>query len=262
MPNPLPAIASELFFTDLDSTMIFSHRHPHDADCVWVEELNGKQQSFMTRKSFRFFQMQNRFRIVPLTTRSFQQFSRLRCLTDTMGWQDALICNGAVRLCGEQEDLQWRSDSENLAAPHLQQLLSLKRAAANLCGTDAIVSAEPFLFYVKAADRVAEVTDLLLPLADPKQIIIFHDARKVYCIPQTLSKGAAAMRYAKLFADQPFWAAGDGELDIPMLNAASVRFCSPEISSRIRSDGQTFVCHAPFSDTVCDLLDQMSPKEI
>ena len=41
-------------FTDIDNTIIFSHRHETNEKKVWVEKLNGKDQSFMTYKTYRF----------------------------------------------------------------------------------------------------------------------------------------------------------------------------------------------------------------
>ena len=261
MSRPLLSSETALLFSDLDSTLIFSHRHPHGEDCVWVEELNGKQQSFMTDGAYRFFAEQSRLRVVPVTTRDRRQYGRLGALADTMGWEHALICNGAVLLNGGSEDTEWRAESERLAAPALPHLSELRRLAEDKDGTEAVICSEPFMFYVRA-ENAGETYDLLLAAADPGLIAVYRDSRKVYCIPQPLSKGRAVQRYSARFGCESFMAAGDSAFDISMLNAADLSFCPEELAQQVRTNGRLIPCSGSFADTLCDMLEKITAKEI
>ena len=116
-----------LFFTDLDNTLIYSHRHADGRPAVWVERLEGRLQSFMTDQTYHFFCTADWLQTVPLTTRTPAQYSRLAVLAADLHWRDALLCNGAILLRDGAENLAWRKESEEISQedrPALENALS------------------------------------------------------------------------------------------------------------------------------------------
>ena len=96
-----------LLMTDLDSTLIYSHRHEPPGKIVWVEQLHGHPQSYMTEKTWSYFQNQRQLRVIPVTTRTRAQYARLEESLGTLGWHTALICNGAIQLRDGKEVPEW-----------------------------------------------------------------------------------------------------------------------------------------------------------
>lgn len=250
-----------LLLTDLDSTVIFSHRHAHDESCVWVEKIGEKLQSFMTAESYRFYKEQHWLQVVPLTTRNHEPYARLQEMTRTLGWTHALICNGSILLDGENENPDWRTESERLVSPYLPELLRLKTIAENAAGTEFVRYSEPFMFYVRGENADAAY-EALSAAADPADFIIHRYTRKTYCIPQVFNKGASAERYAREFGFDGFFAAGDSAFDLPMLERAAVGFCPEALCTEAHPGGQLIGCAEPFADEVCKHLQMLEGKGI
>lgn len=249
-----------LLFSDLDSTLIYSHRHVHDDSCVWVEELRAKQQSFMTAAAYRFFVQQRSLRAVPVTTRDHAQYARLSGLAEAMDWKHALICNGAVLLSGGAEDMLWHEGSERLSAPDQPHLAKLRQLAENKDGTEAVIRSDPFMFYVRA-ENADETYSLLKSAADPEHIAVYRDSRKVYCIPHSLSKGSAVRRYCSRFGYDSFMAAGDSAFDISMLSAAAESFCPEALAPFVHTPGKLHICTGRFSDSLCGEIEKIITEE-
>lgn len=249
-----------LLLTDLDSTVIFSHRHAHDESCVWVEELNERHQSFMTPESYQFYQTQTAYDVVPLTTRNLEPYARLRGMTGALGWHDALICNGSILLHDLEEDPDWRAESERLVAPFLSELLALKAIAEEVAGAESVRYTEPFMFYIRG-EKANAACPLLQAAADPERFIIHEYTRKVYCIPQIFNKGASAERYRNTFGYPAFFAAGDSMFDLPMLERAAVGFCPEALYETAPEKGTLCPCAEPFSDTVTRHLAQLAEEK-
>ena len=256
MLRPLSSSDKCMLFCDLDGTLLYSHRHPYDGECVWVEQLHGHPQSFVTGQTYGYFQEQRWLNVIPLTTRNHAQFERLREMTEQLHFPEALICNGAVLLVGMQEDEQWRQESLQLAEPFLPALRKLETLAKVCAGAENVICSDPFLFYVRSAD-VQTVYRTLSDAADAMHMIVWRDARKVYCIPRVFSKANAARRFCKRVGAARFMAAGDGELDISMLCAAEIGFCPERLREQRTAEAGLCFCGGWFSDTLCQRLEQM-----
>lgn len=244
-----------LLLTDLDRTVLYSHRHAADGEKIWVEALNGHPQSFVTETTYRFFRTQDWLDVVPVTTRTKPQFDRLRGALAAFGWRDTLICNGSILLRDGVEDTAWTEGSVRISEASRPDYERAREFAAGLAGKDAVVSADPFLFYIKT-DRAETVFNALSAHTDPAKLTVLRDSRKVYCFPQALNKGRAAERYRRRAGHEAYLAAGDSEFDIPMLQNAAVGFC-PESLAHYEAKGEVRVCGGLFSDGLCDGLEKI-----
>ena len=243
-----------LFFTDLDNTVIYSHRHELPGDPVWVEMLNGRRQSFMTARTAAFYRTQDWLFPVPLTTRNSQQYARLAPALASLGWHDALVSNGAELLRDGVPDPEWREESRDLAERHRQEFEKALKLVCGMEPPEALVR-NPFMFYVKTG-RARELHAFLTRETDPAQVTELRDSRKVYCIPNTLNKGAAVRRYLVRFGHESCIAAGDSEFDIPMLLMADICLCPEELSGYLPAE-KRIICSGVFSDAICDRLQEL-----
>ena len=248
-----------LLFTDLDNTLIYSYRHTISGSMVWVEELNGHPQSFISRRAYDYYRTQSWLNVVPITTRTKKQFERLKEGFSSFEWKDTLICNGSVLLRDGVEDVAWSQESKSLSEPDMPALKEVYELAMRLKGADSIVSALPFMFYVKTDDAPG-LFEVLSQRLDNTHVAIYRDSRKVYCIPKTLNKGCAAERYKARFGYEHYLAAGDSEFDIPMLKQAEICLC-PEGILDFNAAGKKRICYGLFSDSICDELEKIRNEE-
>ena len=250
-----------VFFTDLDSTLIYSHRHPLPEGSVQVETLHDRPQSFMTRRTWDYFRVQPWFRVIPVTTRTVEQYRRLEGMAAALGWEEALVCNGAVRLAGGREDPVWREESLALAEPDRSALDRALDRAAVIAGAAALVTAEPFLFYVKTAEP-ERVFEHLRREIDPGRLQLFRDARKVYVISGALTKGRALQRAMAGVGGGVSIAAGDSGFDISMLRESDICFCPKPLAPFVAGP-RRFVCGGSlFSDEICSGLERIGREEL
>lgn len=260
-----------VLFADLDRTLIWSHRNTPPGPFRWVEEFRGHHQSFMTEGTWTFLREQRDLEVIPLTTRTEAQYSRLAEAAAALGWRRALILNGAVLLEDGKENPDWREESQSLCTPSMKAFQEALRAAEAAAGTDAIVNCAPFLFYIKAPDP-EETESFLRSCTDMQQLTVRRDARKVYCFHSCLEKGTALRRFAARCGLTRTMAAGDSGFDLSMLAAADTAFCPDSLAERVQQErdsragaaGKGAVCPCGggiWSDGLCDRLKEYVRKQ-
>lgn len=250
-----------LFFTDLDNTLIYSHRHQISDPAVWVEELNGRRQSFMSRRSFDYFKTQEWLEVIPTTMRTPEQYGRLLSLGNTLGWHLALVCNGAVLLVDGKEDLSWREESLRLSENDQPAYEEVLRKAFAVYERENIVSVDRIMFYIKGTE-VDRTYSYLREHADPEHVFVYKDSRKVYCLPMSLCKGCAVRRIKAQRDDSLLCiAAGDGPSDVGMLEQADICLCPRALDNAVTHAGDKILCEGFFADSICRELENIRMGE-
>jgi len=282
-----------LFFTDLDNTLIYSHRHQISDPVVWVEELNGRRQSFMSRRSFDYFKTQEWLEVIPTTMRTPEQYGRLLSLGNTLGWHLALVCNGAILLVDGREDLSWREESLRLSENDRPAYEEAIRKAFAAYERENIVSVDRIMFYIKGTE-VDRTYSYLKEHADPEHVFVYKDSRKVYCLPVSLRKGCSVRRFKtqKIQGDGPFArehkdgvlsegkmdqyssgadssagkpfciAAGDGPSDVGMLEQADICLCPRALDNSVTHAGEKILCEGFFADSICRELENINRRTL
>lgn len=238
------------FFTDLDNTLIHSHRHKLSEPHSCVELLNGKRQSFVLDSLIQYLNKQDWLKIVPLTMRTLAQYKRLSLLAQSLQLRDALICNGAILLNKFENNIRWEEDSYRLAVPYLDQLTSLEK--------NATVSDFPFVFYI-VTDHTEETYVKLSELTD-RQLLLFKDSRKVYFLPASNNKGNAVKRYLHWNSGLSI-SMGDSEPDLSMLNESDYAICPHSLYDSVRPRRQKYLCDLRSSNQIISALNSIK-KEV
>lgn len=230
-----------LFASDLDNTLIYSHRHDIGPDKVLAELYEGRAVSFMTRRSRTLLDALNRrAHFVPVSTRSIAQYQRIRfheCWTPAL----ALVSNGGTLLVNGEPDAAWHAESHARIAP----------AEAALREAERVLEADParmldvrrvdgLFVFTKSADVPATAARLRQALASAP-VEVFENGSKVYVLPHALDKGTALHRLRARFPQARTAAAGDSLFDLPLLAAADVA-CHPDTLPYEARPGQQALC--------------------
>lgn len=224
---------------DLDNTLIYSYKHRTPGDFC-VEQLEGREQSFITHETLaRLRQLPENVRLVPVTTRSHEQY--LRIVWPQGSPRLAITTNGGLLLRDGAPEVEWRNHSLELAAGFhniLHQLdceLGMRESFAKRRIVD-----EMYL-YVVCQDR-AEAKQCLADYAGYGDLQVCRGGRKVYFLPPQINKGAAVQRLRVMRPNAFLLAAGDSELDLPMLEQADIALLPNEELAALLKNPHKYVC--------------------
>lgn len=221
-----------LLASDLDRTLIYSKRFVSDPETVaCVEIYNGEPISFMTLcAAVRLNAMAADFHVVPATTRTVEQFNRIRL--PGAPYRYAVTSNGGTILVGGLPDPAWSA----------AVAVRIGETSAPLADVTAALHAQVSGEWVRSF-RIAEglfcylvVDETLLPVdfpetwADwcaPRGWVVSRQGRKIYSVPSSLCKSHAVAEVRRrlvecgdLVGSAPLLAAGDGALDVGLLEYA------------------------------------------
>ncbi|WP_327684440.1 HAD family hydrolase [Streptomyces sp. NBC_00467] len=223
--------APTLVASDLDRTLIYSSAALQltmpDADAprlLCVEVYGGKPLSYITETAAGLLpELAAAGVFVPTTTRTREQYGRIHLPGPTPEF--AICANGGHILVDGVSDPDWQ---RQVAARLGDECASLDEVRAHL-----VAAADP-AWLLK--ERVAEdlfaylvVERALLPdgwvkelaeWAAPHGWAVSLQGRKIYAVPQPLTKSAAVREVARRTGAEQILAAGDSLLDADLLHAA------------------------------------------
>lgn len=245
-----------ILFTDLDNTIIHSHRHEILETKVVAEKIDERVQSYINKRLRDYLAEQNWLQIVPVTMRTTNQYLRLKELSQSLNIDQALICNGAIRLKDFETDHRWIKESEAIIRQEqLAEFDGLLSYCESIMPEGSIVLTYPFMFYIKA-ESAEEVRTDLESKADRSHITIYNDKHKVYCLPYCINKGLAIKRWINLLGDHSVTIAmGDDAPDIPMLDAADYAICTDNIYKEVKAKKAKYGCDFRQSEMIVNTLE-------
>lgn len=213
-----------LFHSDLDNTLIYSHRHDIGPDKVCVENYQNREVSFISKEAMKILRrIQSGLVFVPTTTRTIEQYSRIHFDMEIPKY--ALVCNGGILLIDGQVDDRWYGQSMDLISQARKEL----EHSIELLGKDEnryfdIRYIEKLFVFTKSSEPQKTMGRLLSRL-DSDQIGVLCNNEKIYVIPKELNKGKGIMRLKERLHPEKVIAAGDSLFDIPMLTVSDLGFC-------------------------------------
>ncbi len=224
---------STVIACDLDQTVIYSARALRltcaDKDAppmASVEVLDGRPAAFMTMNAFEALPALSReHRFVPCTTRTVEQFERVRLPLAATGPSYAITSNGGNILVAGRPDRDWRADLDERLATTASPLREVSEALKSRTAGDWVIkrrSADDLFCYLVV--ELARVPAHFL--ADWGQWCAEHgwllsvQGRKIYSTPVGLRKSAAVTEIAARVGADRVIAAGDGQLDADLLELA------------------------------------------
>lgn len=245
------------FFSDLDNTLVYSHRVSLPGERIVVEYLNDCIQSYMTKKTYDFLSESNGIFLIPTTTRTCEQYARLSETFAKFGCRYALVCNGGILLDNNEIDLEWLSETKRIAGDELSALNDARDIFLRFFPKESIHYANDIMLYAKT-DTPALDAARLTSILNTKSLNVYYDSRKVYCIPASITKGTAMKRFSNRMGITRTIAAGDSIPDIPMLRISDLTILPYNLSNSVEHM-QKYVAENSqcFSDYICDVLSGM-----
>ncbi len=236
-----------IFASDLDNTLIHSYKKA-DKNDICVEEMNGKQLSFMTQKGYKFLQeVAQKYIFVPVTTRSIEQYKRISLLENSFP-KYALVSNGGILLVDNEVDESWLNESKQMFShllTEIEEYISILRCDPNVYFDVRFV--DDIFIFTKSSNTEATI-DLLEKYVDKNNFTIYSIKEKVYIIPNVINKGTAIEKLCKLLGADSYICAGDSVLDLPMLLTASKAF----VPKGYLHNNDNFIVSE--SDSFCDFI--------
>lgn len=244
-------------FSDLDNTLIYSHRAAPKADLILAEMLDGREQSYITRRTLTFLQTAPWLRLIPVTTRSREQFARISLFPAQLPCPYALICNGGELLIDGETDPQWLEETRTLIAPAMDALREGIALMKSMVGSG--VRTPSNLMAYSVFENPVEAVEKLRDSINAPALSILHDSRKVYCIPSVMHKGAAVERFKARYPTETIAAAGDSVFDIPLLEMGELAITNRTLANKVRNPHTIAVAdHLILSDETCSILADIS----
>lgn len=213
-------------FTDLDNTVIFSHKYDIGSK-VLTELLNGKEQSYMPENGYRQLQNLPKDMVIPVTSRTKAQYNRVQLYKDKSCTQYSLIDNGAILLVNGAEDIKWTKETEKWLKNDIDCMILLTeryKDSADLLMQDG--------FMLRVKGNVSTVTKIS-EAAEKENLMVFESAGKTYICPRQLTKGNAIKRFKKKHQVQKCICAGDSIIDISMIRECDRAYFPTEIKKYI-----------------------------
>ena len=214
----------KLFLTDIDNTLIHSYKHAQSDD-ICIEYIHQKPQGFMTPCAKNNFEkICQEFEVVPITTRSAEQYNRIQ-------WgkkpRYAIVANGGVLLIDGVVDKTWQQQTLKMIQPFKQELNYLLQY---LLDTDLFLRVrmvdDTYVFaYCKDGVDGQQSAQQFAHLTKTNVVL---QGKKIYFFPEGIDKGTASKKITKLLGYNEFFSAGDSVIDVPMLKLASIAYVPDE----------------------------------
>lgn len=209
-----------LFASDLDNTLIHSYKRTNTGVCVDIKD--GRKISFMSDKSYDILQIiYKEVEFLPITTRSLDQYNRLRLLKNNYP-KYALTSNGGVLLVDNVIDKKWYKETKSLIKDGMEDL----EKSLKILKKDPMITLNGKIIdglFVFAKTKDINFTERnLKEKLDSTKVIIKKHKDKIYVLPRKLNKGIALKRAKKILGYDFVIAAGDSLFDVPMLQHSNI----------------------------------------
>lgn len=247
-----------IFACDIDNTLIFSKKHPHDGwPCVeWIHE---KEQAYMSPKTCELLRaVCDQVLFVPVTSRSAEQYARIQW-PENVQPHLVISTHGAKLFVDGMEDAQWQKETFDMVLPWLDELHRLEsRLAPDPSFIRCRMVDDAYLFvYCAAGVNAAEVETRLQSMTDLK---ICVGGKKIYLLPPDLNKGTALKRLRLRFPQHKICSAGDSEMDLDMLNEADYAMYPESIAPRKSTMGCCCSNNMLFSEFILEKMMDMARR--
>jgi hypothetical protein len=257
-----PAVAA---FIDIDQTLMFSSTAVtrlgiDDGELLTVETIKDAPSGFVHRDlPGTLATLTECALVVPSTTRSLVQYERVELFAH-LDVTTAIVANGALILIDGRVDNDWsrivadRMQSGGAPVGQIADIVS-RSDRGKVPGRVYIVESRFICVVMANGDDAQSLLASLTEAVAETGWSASHQGKKIYLMPDAVSKGAAADEVARRYGIRAVTAAGDSVLDIDMLQRADLAIVPRHAASL------TAICRQ-LSPLVTDAIGPKSSVEI
>jgi hydroxymethylpyrimidine pyrophosphatase-like HAD family hydrolase len=219
-----------LFASDLDQTLIYSHRHIEEKEESFpirpVEILNEKIISYMTERAIENLRgLMEKIIFIPVTTRTISQYQRVSIFSQELQPKYAVTSNGGNILVGGNVDETWnRSIHKKISDTSLSKeevMIEFEKLAHDSWFKKKFMADD--LFYYCIIDREKLPLDEIYEFGkwlSSNGWDLSLQGRKIYLIPSVVNKRDAILHIKERENGQLLISSGDSLLDMSLLLAS------------------------------------------
>lgn len=203
-----------------------------------VEYKEEKALSYMTPYALDLLRKLNKksgLVFAPLTTRSSEQYERIRFFEDGPP-EIALAANGGILYADGRFDAEWFEESKRMISGCQDEFTK---------GIEWLSKDKNVYFEIRVVDELFVFTKSSDPagtraglegILDSKKVCTWNTGDKVYIFPKILTKGKAVERLRKKLSPGLVISAGDSDFDISMLESADIALCPKDLMQYVSAD--------------------------
>ena len=230
-----------IYASDLDRTLIYSRSAigvPEDSPgLVPAEIINGTTVSYISERALsQLVSLAGNIVFMPVTTRTVEQYKRINLFQETVIPEYAITSNGGNILIKGEVDIAWRAavgERVELQSAEADRI----RAIVRLALREEWILSERYcdgLFFTFVVQRDLLPPDVVSRLSEELNQLgwrVSLQGRKLYAVPEAVSKSAAIEHVRRTVRNEPMVASGDSLLDKCLLDAAdyAIAPCHGEI---------------------------------
>lgn len=218
-------------FCDLDGTIIFSKRYNIE-NKVLVELFNNEPISYMEKEAYEILQCIPKEEFIPLTSRTKEQYGRLKLFRNNAVPVYSLLDNGGILLVNGVEDQKWTQDTKCLISDELKLFSEIIEVLENV---GSVKIQDEMVLFLKTKDNIG-ISDIEKLLSVYPEIQVFQHGKKIYVCSSKLNKGYAIERFRKRYGYFKTIGAGDSVVDLAMLDYVDAFIGFEELGNKIGSD--------------------------
>lgn len=212
------------FFTDLDRTLIFSKRFINvpNEKVILVERDGDKEIAYMTECAFKILKnIANIITIVPVTTRNYTEYKRISILQN-LNLKYYIINNGAEIYVGDKIDKNYSRIIQNEMRNLNCNLNSALKKFLDVFDEKTIKLyrlSDNYLYVILINTDIFDYEALedFKKLMSKEGFQISRTGKKIYIIPNCISKWKAVQYLNENYLMEQIISAGDSNMDMEMI---------------------------------------------
>lgn len=216
-----------IYFSDLDRTLIYSNKFMRkEKNEICIETLNGEEISYMSQRSIKYLrEILKCKRFIPATTRSIEQFKRIKFKEQDIHFEWSIVSNGGNILYKGEVVKEWNQiiNEKMKTCGSLEHVMeSFKKKYNNVGGINKVRHVDNIFFYIVIDKEVFDKKHI----KNFKEFLLkfkwnlYVNGRKIYFLPDVVTKEAAIEFLSNYLGENKFGVLGDSIMDLNMLKFA------------------------------------------